>query len=204
MFTINTSQWGRFGALILFLCFASLLGLHFRPPLDIPTIPKLFDPDLIDLQIREAPKDAKIVFLGDSLTERWRFREQLWESSFPGAANLGVGGSRTANMLWLVNSGKLSVFNPEFFVVAIGSNDLRGGPIRFFDRRRPSLAQVEAGERMISDSLKGQFPAAKVIMMPIPGAEDLTGDGVHLTDRGYERWARQLNAELKGSNLAAN
>ena len=79
------------------------LAMHFRPPSQLPTRAEVWDPDMIELKVREAPKDAEIVFLGDSITDRWSFREVLW-NRFRHPANLGVGGSRIANVLWLVNS----------------------------------------------------------------------------------------------------
>src|SRR5579863_3633675 len=168
--------------------FVVLLGLvHFRPPDSIPTRPEPLDLDLSELHIRNAPKDAAIVFLGDSITERWRFRPALW-ASFGSAANLGVGGYHTANLLWLVESGKLAAFHPAMFVVRIGANDLLPVP-RFWERRKCSLAQVRAGTSLIVEALEVRFPDAKVIVMPLPATTDLSADAIHLNDAGYQRWA---------------
>ena len=42
---------------------------------------------MTELQIQHPPKDANIVFLGNSLNERWRFHPKLW-ARFGKAANL--------------------------------------------------------------------------------------------------------------------
>jgi lysophospholipase L1-like esterase len=182
-------------------------ALHFRSPLQLPSNAQLFDPDMIELKIREAPKDAEIVFLGDSITDRWRFREILW-NRFRHPANLGVGGSRIANLLWLVNSGKLASFHPQIFVVLIGANDTYPPP-KFFERRLPSEQQRTEGIRMIADSLTRRFPQSTIVLTLAPdehvalkrehlitispfSSGDVTADGVHLNDQGYEHWAAAL------------
>lgn len=167
-----------------------VLAVHFRPPLANPTKPELFDPDLTNLQIEHAPKDARILFLGDSLTERWRFRPELW-AQFGSAANLGVGGSKTANLLWLVQSGKLNVFHPRLIVIRIGANDMHGTP-GFLERRHPSQQEVERGIDLIVKSLQRQFPEARVIVSPAPLASDLAEDGLHMNDQGYKHWAESI------------
>jgi hypothetical protein len=177
------------GVILSTLTFA--LSMHFRPPLLNPTVPAPFDDDLVELQIRSAPKNAEIVFLGDSITERWRFRPELF-ASLGSVANLGVGGSRVSNLLWLVNSGKLSVFHPKMLVVRIGANDLLPAP-RFLERRRPPRVEVDRGIVLICESLHRQFPTAAVTVMPYPPpAEDLVSDGIHLNDQGYAHWAAAL------------
>jgi hypothetical protein len=170
---------------------AIALSMHFRRPLFNPTTAAPFDDNLVELQIRSAPKNAETVFLGDSITERRRFRPALF-ASLGSVANLGVGGSRVSNLLWLVNSGKLSVFDPKRFVVRIGVNDTLPAP-GFLERRRPPRVEVDRGVELICDSLHRQFPAATVMVMPYPPpAEDLAADGIHLNDQGYAHWAAAL------------
>jgi lysophospholipase L1-like esterase len=196
---------------------AFILGttaLHFRPPFVDPIKPTMFDPDFMEMQLRAATKEADIIFLGDSLTDRWRFRKQLWDQSFGDLhpANLSVPGSKIAHVLWLVRSGKLNAFHPHFFVVMSGTNDLIEP--KFLERRLPSQAEISEGIRLIVESLHDRFPAAKVIVTLAPPehgmeksgwqaltidpftASDLSADGIHLNDHGYEHWAAALTAAL--------
>jgi hypothetical protein len=179
----------------------AILALHFRPPETSPTKPEPFDPDLVELQLRAAPRDAQIVFLGDSITERWRFRPEIWKRFGP-AANLGIGGAGTANVLWLVESGKLDVFHPRLFVVMIGANDLYPAP-RFWQRRKATPQKVDEGIALITADLARQFPNAQVVTFPYSvwqvAERWLSVDGLHLSDEGYEAWARMLDAERHGS-----
>ena len=133
------------------------------------------------------------MFLGDSITERWRFRPELW-ATFGKAANLGVGGSRTANLLWLVESGKLSVFHPQYFVVRIGANDMI--PRAFWQKRNPSQSEIDAGIETITANLKRQFPKAVTIVMRNPLPDELAGDGIHLNDLGYQRWEKYIHSVI--------
>lgn len=149
---------------------AGITAAHLRPELSPPTHAEMFDIDKINLQIRQAPTNAKVVLLGDSLVERWMFRICQLHKSLNGAtfANLGVGGSRVSNILWMVNSGKLSEFHPQAFVLMIGTNDLGAPHIKFIERRPPTADQIVAGINMIADSIRQKFPQSNVIVMGLP------------------------------------
>lgn len=168
------------------------LLLHFRPPLYNPTKPEPFDVDMIELKIRTAPKNADILLLGDSITNRWQYRSYMLDK-LGLAANIGVEGSRTANLLWLVNSRMLRAFHPKEIVVRIGANDLYPKP-SFFQRRSASQQDVDAGIAMIQSSLKKQFPDARILVFPpTDTAPGMTcNDGIHLSDQGYATWATAL------------
>jgi lysophospholipase L1-like esterase len=194
-------------------------GMHFRTGED-PLSPFAWDPDMTSLQINAANKHAQMVLLGDSLVERWSFRQQLWEELCQ-PANLGVGGLNTASLLWLVRSGKLSAFHPKVWVILIGSNDIGAEPPKFWQRRRPSPERIAAGVGEVVKTLKERDPGSQVLVTALPrrhGSMEhvvaetnqalraqgldvvdpwgndavLSGDDLHLDNAGYEKWAQSL------------
>lgn len=191
-------------------------GAHLRRQPD-PRAPEPFDPDLIQQQVSHSSRDAQILFLGDSITERWRFRSVLW-NQLPTAANIGIGGARVGNLLWLVETGQLNVFHPRVVVVEVGTNDIGAFPPPFLERRRPSAKVICEGIAELTDKLHREFPQAKIVVMALPRRrgvlnEEVTelnrdlmssrmevydpwGDGIvvgdddiHLADEGYRRWS---------------
>ena len=66
---------------------------------------------------------AKIIFIGDSLTENWD--EELWKARIApaGALNVGVGGEGPQHVLWRMEHGILEGPAPETVVLMIGINN---------------------------------------------------------------------------------
>src|SRR5665213_1715832 len=61
----------------------------------------------------------RVVFLGDSITNGWLgYGLRDWRSRFMPlpAANLGIGGDRTQNVLWHIADGSLDGISPELVV----------------------------------------------------------------------------------------
>lgn len=73
---------------------------------------------------------AKMVFLGDSITEGWTaVAPQVWDKSF-GAYDslpLGIGGDQTQNILWRIEHGELDGLKPKVLVLLIGVNNIWWG-----------------------------------------------------------------------------
>ena len=185
----------------------------------------MFDLDMDTLQIAHAPKDADMLFLGDSITQRWSYREAILQKYFPGhkIANLGVGGSCVENVLWILENEKLD-FHPKEVVLLIGTNDIEASKPRFYQKRSASPQQIAEGIQKVVRKIHAKWPTANIVLMAlfprfmgnndykinevnqiirnIPGVHfiDLTHqlnrsttlDGLHLTDRGYEIWAKSL------------
>jgi len=66
----------------------------------------------------------RVLFLGDSLTER--FDPELWAQHMEprGVRNAGVSGDRTEHLLWRLQHGNLDGPPPAGVVMLIGTNDL--------------------------------------------------------------------------------
>src|SRR5207247_3667847 len=107
---------------------------------------------------------ARVVFLGDSLTELWlREGREIWNANFVGlgCVALGVGGDRTQNLLYRIRSGEFNRFSPEAVVLLIGTNNVnRNTP--------PEIAEAVA---LIVNELKTLWPRAYVLVVAIPPRE---------------------------------
>ena len=108
--------------------------------------------------------DPRIVFLGDSITQGWGSEGRAeWDARFAplGAANLGIGGDRTQNILWRIAHGALAGLHPELVVLKIGVNNLWAevqecGPDRVADGVAACVAAIQT-----------RCPNAKVLALGI-------------------------------------
>ncbi|MCH5375231.1 MAG: cellulase family glycosylhydrolase, partial [Planctomycetes bacterium] len=57
--------------------------------------------------------DVSLLFLGDSITEGWP--DSVWDAHFGAyrAANFGIGGDKTQNVLWRLQNGAVGQLNPD-------------------------------------------------------------------------------------------
>jgi hypothetical protein len=70
--------------------------------------------------------DVDILFVGDSITDRWpRVGESSWlKLAKSKSANFGVEGECTEHLLWRLEHGELDGISPKVVVVLIGSNNV--------------------------------------------------------------------------------
>jgi beta-glucosidase len=102
----------------------------------------------------------RILFIGDSLTERWRFEgEDIWNRHYAprDAMNLGIGGDRTENVLWRLRRMSLNLLSPEVTVILIGVNNLNGD----------SPEETARGVLAIVDLVQTQLPETQVVLLSI-------------------------------------
>ena len=66
-----------------------------------------------------------LLFLGDSITQMWN-ENSVWRRFYGPrhAANFGIGGDRTQNVLWRIQNGELDGIEPKVAVLMIGTNNL--------------------------------------------------------------------------------
>lgn len=103
---------------------------------------------------------AKVVFLGDSITEQWAGAgKSVWEKHFAGCANFGIGGDRTEHILWRIDHGNFDGLKPNLIVLLIGTNNT--------GHRMDPAAETAAGVRAILDRLRTKCPDATILMMAI-------------------------------------
>lgn len=181
--------------------------------------------------------EAQLLFLGDSITQGWAGKGKgIWESEFEryGAANFGIGGDVTANLVWRLDHGAVGNLKPKAIILLIGTNDLglEGLP--------PEIAI--SGIRTIVSKIRTNFPESKLLLFAVfPRGEapdgkyrddidrinediqslhdgkwifykdindqlvesdgsiskEIMHDFLHLTEEGYQRWAKAINAFLE-------
>jgi lysophospholipase L1-like esterase len=117
-------------------------------------------------RIKAAVKNQpyEVLFLGDSLTER--FDEQVWQAHMTprGVLNAGVSGDRTEHLLWRLTHGNLDGPTPRGVVLLIGTNDLGHG-------RSPDLAAN--GIRADLLHLRQRLPDARLLLLGLWPRADL-------------------------------
>ncbi len=82
-----------------------------------------------ELAVERAQKgEARVMFLGDSITHWWEIEGRgldSWEKHFVplGVENLGFGGDRIEHLIWRLENGELGNQQPDVFVLMIGTNN---------------------------------------------------------------------------------
>ena len=106
----------------------------------------------------------RVVFLGDSITNGWLgYGLGDWRSRFMPlpAANLGIGGDRTQNVLWRIADGSLDGISPELVVLLIGVNNL------WSEVHDWSTQRVSEGVAAIVSAIRQKCPETKVLVLGV-------------------------------------
>ena len=123
-----------------------------------------------ELKRRAKNSDARVVFVGDSITQGWEGRGQtVWDNAIApmNALNLGISGDRTEHVLWRLDHGGFGGADPDAVVVMIGTNNT-GHLMQDPD-------EVAEGIEAIVDRIEALAPKATVILQAILPR----GGGVH-------------------------
>jgi lysophospholipase L1-like esterase len=120
--------------------------------------------------------DAQVIFLGDSITDLWGdtgrsgVGEAVWMQKIApmGAANFGVSGDMTENVLWRIANGELAG-QPRVVVLEIGINNLG---------HRDTVDQTAAGIAAVVSNIRVAAPSAQVLLMGMFPAGQGKGDPV--------------------------
>jgi len=114
---------------------------------------------------------AKIVFLGDSITQAWEDAgKNVWEKDFApmGALNWGYSGDRTEHLIWRLQNGNIQRISPKVAVILIGTNNTGHD-------QRPASETVQ-GIKSVLDDLAWKWPDTKIVLMSVfprgPDAEN--------------------------------
>lgn len=120
----------------------------------------------------QAPRraEAKVVFLGDSITAGWR-SAPAYRQAFAKYAplNLGVAGDHTQNVLWRIQQGALDGLSPQAVVVMIGVNNLGGGF---------TPEATVAGVQAVVAAVHERLPRARILLLGILPARHSPSDGL--------------------------
>jgi lysophospholipase L1-like esterase len=107
-------------------------------------------------------KEGKLdlLFLGDSITEGWG-NNAVWQKTYAplNAANFGIGGDTTENVLWRILNGEIDGISPKVAVLMIGTNN--------FGLEGHQPPDVAKGITTIVQTLRKKLPATKILLLGI-------------------------------------
>lgn len=104
--------------------------------------------------------DVDVLFLGDSITERWA-NNAAWRRSFEPlkAANFGIGDDRTEHVLWRITEGKeLEGITPKVAVLLIGANNFHLQSEEIADGIKAIVTELRKAKPQMKILLLGVFP----------------------------------------------
>lgn len=125
-----------------------------------------------------------VLFLGDSITERWT--PAIWHESLAprGVLNAGIDGDRTEHLRWRLEHGNLDGTPPRAVVLLIGTNDLGHG-------RLPDVAAD--GIRTDLVYLRTRLPGVRILLLGLTPRSDQFKEKVEAVN--------QLIKTCNGSNV---
>jgi lysophospholipase L1-like esterase len=100
-----------------------------------------------------------LLFIGDSITERWKVAPHIWQAYYGKyqPANFGIGGDRTQNVIWQIEHGELDGIAPRVTVLMIGTNN--SGDY--------TAEEIVAAERKILAMIHEKLPATRILLLGI-------------------------------------
>lgn len=100
-----------------------------------------------------------LLFLGDSITERWHVAPELWQARYGNyqPANFGIGGDRTQNVIWRIEHGELDGIAPRVAVLMLGTNNSLDY----------SADDIAAADRKIVALMRARMPATRILVLGI-------------------------------------
>jgi lysophospholipase L1-like esterase len=104
-------------------------------------------------------RQADLVFIGDSITEQWRWGAgaAVWKQRFEDRAfDFGLGADKTQHVLWRLENFDLSFLKPKAAVIMIGTNNTGDSP-----------EDIAAGVQAVIRATQAKFPGVKVVLCSI-------------------------------------
>jgi lysophospholipase L1-like esterase len=124
----------------------------------------------LDIQKRLKPR---VVMIGDSITNFWDGLPTsnrvngptAWQHVFGSmpVLNMGFGWDRTQNVLWRLHHGEFDELNPQWVVLAIGTNNLTGTS----HARANTPEEIVEGIHAICQELRLRSPQSQIVLMAI-------------------------------------
>jgi len=116
--------------------------------------------EMLNERVQAAP-DARLVFVGDSITQGWEANgAEAWKQYYGerNAVNIGISGDRTEHVLWRLEHGNVEGLAPEVVVVMIGTNNTAAGH---------TSEQIAEGITAIVTDLRARLPDAKILLLGV-------------------------------------
>lgn len=118
--------------------------------------------------------DTQVIFLGDSITDRWDTTAMdIWNSAFGkwNPVNMGVGGDKTQNVLWRIEHGELEGISPKVAVLMIGTNNTHAD----------QPADIVTGIKQIIKVTQEKLPNTKILLLAVFPREPRMRNGKPVT-----------------------
>jgi lysophospholipase L1-like esterase len=99
---------------------------------------------------------VEVLFIGDSITAGWD--SSLWQQHFAPlkAANFGIGGDHTGNVLWRLQHGAIGNLKPKLVVLLAGVNN--------FGHLQETPEQIAQGVASVVGQLQLAWPESRVLL----------------------------------------
>jgi lysophospholipase L1-like esterase len=99
-----------------------------------------------------------LLFLGDSITQGWS-GNTIWQRHYDPrhAANFGIGGDRTENVLWRIQNGELEGIAPKVAVLMIGTNNIHAD----------TPDEIAQGIKSILAEIRSRLPKTKILLLGV-------------------------------------
>jgi lysophospholipase L1-like esterase len=125
-----------------------------------------------------------LLFLGDSITERWHIAPHIWEAYYGKyqPANFGIGGDRTQHLIWQIEHGELDGLSPKVTVLMIGTNNSLDY----------NAEEIAAADRKIVAMIRARLPETKILVLGVfpRGPRDTKGNPI--TQAHIDEAARRM------------
>ncbi len=99
---------------------------------------------------------VEVLFIGDSITAGWD--SSLWQQYFAplNAANFGIAGDHTGNMLWRLQHGAIGNLKPKLVILLAGVNN--------FGHLRETPEQIAQGVASVVTQLRLAWPESRILL----------------------------------------
>lgn len=104
-------------------------------------------------------RPADLIFIGDSITEQWRWGagSPVWKQHFEQRAfDFGLGSDKTQHTLWRLQNIDLSFISPRAAVIMIGTNNVSD-----------TAEDIAAGAQAVVEATRQKFPGIKVVLVSV-------------------------------------
>lgn len=104
-------------------------------------------------------RPADLIFIGDSITEQWRWGagSTVWKKRFEERAiDFGLGSDKTQHTIWRLENIDLSAFTPQVAIILIGTNNVQDTP-----------EEIADGVKAVIAATQKKFNGIKIVLLSI-------------------------------------
>ena len=135
-------------------------------------------------RIQAGPAD--LIFIGNSLTQRWESAgKAVWQAYYGdrNAVNMGFDGDGTQNVLWRLDHGEIDGSSPKLAVVLIGSNHVNGYTVE----------EISDGIKAICCRIVSKLPRTKILLLSILPRGDASAAAAYRLAKASEEAAKMVD-----------